>query len=218
MSSAPALIIPNAFTLTDRLKIQQERIRKNEYRKIGRLTCIVWEGQRSTKGFSQEHGTADVFGKWQRRAWSSCTLDWLGHANAPIVAISNDRHDLLLPFRLPALPDIPDPDWNGFAIAPGPREKAKTPRIPQLFANCPKVGDRACGRIQDRVSGKWFLIFRPLSELQVMCGGGKESGFGRIRCVTDPVEHTHSALLVNQEPDSAGTYEAYFVGGSFVAG
>jgi hypothetical protein len=216
---APMIITKPTFTLTDRIRIQQERIQNREYYRIGRLTCVVWEVQRSTIGSSQSD-VPGMFSKWQRKTWCAMTLDWLTHTNAPILAISKDRNDLLIPFKLPPLPDIPDPRWNGLKVAPAADCKtAKVPRIEQRLAGCPVVGDRACGKITDRVSGKTYLIFQPLSELQVMCGGGlKDSGFGRIKCATDPSEHTHAALLINIEPDSQGFMEAYFVGGAFHAG
>jgi len=219
-----AHIITNSpFTLTDRIRIQQDLIRRGDYTKIGKLTTIVWEGQRDTRGLSQAQdlgrGMLAGFGPLKRKLWSSCTLDWLTHTNAPILAVSRDRNNLLLPFKLNALPDIPDPRWLGFAKAPSADCKnPQVPRIPQLFAGCKVVGDRACGTIKDRVSGKTYLIFQPLTELQVMCGRGKESGFGRISCMTCPADHTHSALLVEIHPDREGNYEAYFVGGSFHAG
>jgi hypothetical protein len=222
MSASASVIIKPTFTLTDRIKIQQERIRNREYKAIGKLTCVVWEGQRSSYGLSQDRGLGlDSFGKWKRKAWSSITLDWLNHTNAPILAVSSDRNDLLLPFKLTPLPKIPDPRWMGHNVEEVPGADCtdpKVPRIPQPFAGCPVVGDRACGQITDRVSGKTFLIFQPLTELQILCGKGKESGFGRISFRTDPVERTHAALLVNAEPDNEGMSEAYFVGGTFHAG
>ena len=222
-AASPAIITKGSFTLTDWIKIQQDFIRQGAYTKIGKLTCIVWEGQRSSVGMSQSRdigsGNLAGFGQWKRKTWASCTLDWLNHRNAPILAVSRDRNDLLLPFRLNRLPDIPDPRWNGFTTAPtADCTKPEVPRIPQLFAGCPVVGDRACGQIKDRVSGKTYLIFQPLLELQVLCGRGKDSGFGRISCMTDPATRLHAALLVNCEPDNEGSYEAYFVGGSFHAG
>lgn len=223
-NKSAAIVTGNPFTLTDRIKIQQDMIRQGNYQKIGKLTCAVWEGQRDTRGMSQSKdigsGMMAGFGQWKRKTWASCTLDWLSHKNAPILAVSRDRNNLLLPFKLNALPDIPDPRWPGFAVAPAANAKnPDIPRIAQLFAGCPVVGDRACGQIKDRISGKTYLIFQPLTELQVMCGGGlKESGFGRITCMTCPSDRTHAALLVEIHPDSEGKYEAYFVGGSFHAG
>jgi hypothetical protein len=218
-AAAPAIITSPTVTLTDRIRIQQQRIQSGDFVRIGKLTCVVCETQRSTVGASQNDALPGMFSKWQRKTWAAMTLDWLTHTNAPILAISRDRHDLLIPFRLPALPDIPDPRWNGNKIAPAADSKIDTvPRIPQVLAGCPVVGDRVCGTIKDRVSGKTYAIFRPITELQVMCGGGKESGFGRIKCGTDPADRTVAALLINIEPARDGSMEAYFVGGSFHAG
>jgi hypothetical protein len=218
--ASPAIITKPTFTLTDRIKVQQERLQNRDYTTIGKLTAVVWEAQRSTQGFSQDRSPGlGAFGKWQRKTWASMTLDYLTHKNAPILAISRDRNDLLLPFGLAALPDIPDPRWAGFKEAPAAEcTNANVPRIKQLFAGCPVVGDRACGTIKDRISGKTYLIFQPLTELQVMCGRGQESGFGRITCMRDPADGTAAALLVNCEPRPGGSFEAYFVGGSFHAG
>jgi hypothetical protein len=217
------IITSSPFTLTDRLKIQQEFIRKGEYTKIGKLTSVLWEGQKSSVGLSQSKdigtGMMAGFGQWKRKAWAGCTLDWLHHNNAPILAVARGRNDLLLPFKMNALPDIPDPRWTGFKVMEVPAadcKKPPIPRIPQLFAGCPVVGDRACGTLKDRISGKTYLIFQPLLQLQVMCGKGQESGFGRITWMQS--EGVNGALLVEIHPDSEGKYEAYFVGGSFIAG
>ena len=79
MSSA-AVITKPTFTLTDRIRIQQERIRNREYLQIGKLTCVVWEGQRSTVGMSQSKSPGlDAFSKWQRKTWCSMTLDWISY-------------------------------------------------------------------------------------------------------------------------------------------
>jgi hypothetical protein len=219
------VIVPNTFTLTDKLRIQQQRIRDREYQVFAILTTIVLERQLSTKGHSQsrprwanaeqekifregkQSGAMEPFSEWQAVNWVNLTLDWLSHKNGPKIAISRDKNDLLLPHGLSPLPKIPDPLWV-------PRKAGDVaPRIDQ------KLESRACGRIRDRVSGKWFLVFQPLTEMMVMCGGGKDSGFGRIRCVTDPATKLHASLLVNPEPmDRDGHLEAYFSSGAFQAG
>jgi hypothetical protein len=218
------VIVPNTFTLTDKLRIQQERIRKGEYRSFAVLTTIVMERQLSTTGLSQSrprwgnaeqarmHSRGEIrqpapFSEKQATLWCDLTLDWLSHRNGPKLAISPDKNDLLLPNGLNPLPRIPDPLW----IPRKPGDVA--PRIEQ------KLESRACGRIRDRISGKWFLVFQPLTELCVMCGGGKDSGFGRIRCITDPASKLHASLLVNPDPmDRDGHLEAYFASGAFQAG
>lgn len=230
--SATAIATPNRsahiitsapFTLTDKLRIQQERIRNREYVNFAILTTIVMERQLPTAGISQSKprwsnpeqarihardGNFDApFSEWQAVNWVNLTLDWLSHKNGPKIAISRDKNDLLLPSGLAPLPKIPDPLW----VPKKPGDIA--PRVEQ------KLESRACGRIRDRISGKWFLVFQPLTELMVMCGGGKDSGFGRIRCVSDPATRLHASLLVNPEPmDREGHLEAYFASGAFQAG
>lgn len=217
-----ALITKPTFTLADRLRIQQDRIRNMEYTKIGKLTTVVMERQISTRGMSQsqprwanpeqakiherDKNFQPPFSEWQANAWVQLTLDWLHHRNGPLLAISRDRNDLLLPFGMNPLPDIPDPIWI-------PKLAGDTaPRIEQ------NLEARACGQIRDR-RGRMFLIFQPLTELCVCIGSGKDSGFGKIKCMTDPADCTHSALLVDPHPiDRDGRMQAHFVGGSFQAG
>lgn len=220
---APTVIVPQTFTLTDKLRIQQERIRNREYQTFAVLTTIVLERQLDTKGLSQSQprwGNAEQarmasrgdlrqmapFSEKQATLWFNLTLEWLSHRNGPKLAISRDKNDLLLPHGLTPLPRIPDPLWT----PKNPGEIA--PRVEQ------KLESRACGRIRDRISGKWFLVFQPLTELCVMCGGARE-GFGRIRCITDPATKLHASLLVNPDPmDREGHLEAYFASGAFQAG
>ncbi len=223
MAAAPAIITRNTFTLTDKLKIQQQRIRDKQYVRVGPLTTIVierqlptagisqskprWQNREQEKIFNRDKNFAAPFSQWQMENWVLLTLDWLTHTKAPQLAVSADRNDLLLPMGLTPLPSIPDPLWTpkkGGDIAP---------RVEQ------KLESRACGRIQDRISGKWFLVFQPLTELMVLCGKGKDSGFGRIRCVTDPATRLHPSLLINPDPmDRFGNLEAYFASGAFQAG
>lgn len=219
MASA-AIITAPTFTLADRLAIQRKRIQDRDYVKIGKLTTVVMERQMPTAGISQskprwsnpeqakiharDKNFDAPFSSWQANAWVNLTLEWLHHKNGPLLAISKDRNDLLLPFGMNPLPNIPDPLWI-------PKQAgAVAPRVPQ------KLESRACGQIRER-NGRLWLIFQPLTELCVVIGGAK-GGFGRISCVTDPTDHTHSAFLVDPEPDKEGRMEAHFVGGSFQAG
>lgn len=227
-AAAPTVITRgNSFTLTSKLRIQQERIRNREYQIFAILTTIVLERQLSTKGMSQsrprwqsleqekifgagqQSGAMAPFSEWQAVNWVNLTLEWLSHRNGPKIAISRDKNDLLLPRGLAPLPTIPDPLWT-------PRAAGEVaPRIEQ------KLESRACGRIRDRVSGKWFLVFQPLTELCVMVGSQdiKKGGFGKIECITDPATKLHASLLVNPDPmDREGNLEAYFASGAFQAG
>jgi hypothetical protein len=220
MSSASILTRPT-FTLADRLRIQQEAARDRQYIPIGRLTSVVFEAQRSTRGLSgsrpryvragQEKSTPEAmkpFSERQTVLWASITLDWLTHKNAPLLAVSRDRKDLLFPHGLTPLPPIPDPRWV-------PKDATDiAPRIPQLLTGCPVVGDRVTDKITNR-QGRVYGVIHPVTELCVMLmhAGG---AFGRITGHVDPADGTHLALLID---DSDPTHlEAYFVGGRFQFG
>jgi hypothetical protein len=220
MASATILTKPT-FTLADRLKIQQSSARDKQYTVIGRLTSVVFEAQRSVAGLSQSkpryanefqaHQVSEAmkpFSQRQTELWYSITLDWLTHKNAPLLAVSRDQKDLLLPFGMPPLPDLPDPRCVS---------KVATdviPRIPQLLTGCPVVGDRVTDKITSR-GGKVYGVLHPVTELCVMLGGG-QGGFARIRGLVDPGDGTHLSLLIND--DNPERMEGWFVGGRFQLG
>jgi hypothetical protein len=213
LASSAAIITKPTFTLADRLRIQQECANSRDFIVAGKLTTVVLERQMSTAGMSQSrprwgnksaasmnvHESMHPFSEWQTKAWASLTLDWLHHKNAPTLAISRDRKDMLLPFGITPLPDIPDPAWTP------KRANDPVPRIPQLME------DRAYGQLKSR-DGVRYLVFQPVVELCLMLHS-VSGGFGRIRGMTDPADGTHLALLI--QPD---TMQAYFVGGRFQMG
>jgi len=217
MASASLLTKPT-FTLADRLKIQQQRARDRDYIVVGRLTTVVFEGQRDISGLSQSRakysnpGQAKSlpdhmkpFSEKQTALWASLTLDWLSHKNAPLIAISRDRQDILLPNGMTPLPPIPDPRW-----APK-RANDVCPRIPQLLTGCPVVGDRVRDKITSR-DGHVYGILHPVLELCVMLSGA-QGGFGRIRGGVDPADGTHLALLIDDS--NPEQLQGFFVGGRF---
>src|SRR5271163_585524 len=198
MVAAPSLICRSPFALADRLKIQQETVRNKQMLIVGRLTGVVFEGQRSTKGLSQSKAryhnpyqakhTSDAlkpFSERQAELWSSITLDWLTHRNAPILAVSRDHQDLLLPRGLSRLPDIPDPRWqpkHAQQACPNHKDGCSgcvAPRIPQLLTGCPVVGDRVRDKITSR-EGRVYGVIHPITELAILVGGGS-GNFARIR-------------------------------------
>jgi hypothetical protein len=216
-----AVLTRPTFTLADRLKIQQERSRDRDYMIIGRLTSVHFEGQRDTSGLSQskprwhnaeqsKHVPAHMapFSEKQTMLWCSLSLDWLTNKNAPIIALSRDRQDLLLPNGMTALPDLPDPRW----IPKMPGEIP--PRIPQLLTGCPVVGDRVTDKITDR-KGRVYGVLHPITELCIMLAGAT-GGFGRIRGIVDPADGTHLALLIDDSHPHQ--LRGYFVGGKFTFG
>jgi hypothetical protein len=213
LSASAAIITESTFTLADRIKIQQQYIRERKYTRIGRLTTIVMERQLPTRGMSQSrprysdpraakmdlNDSLKPFSEWQMKTWASMTLDWLTHKNAPMLAVSLDRNDLLLPAGLTPLPKIPDPLWIP------KRAGDVAPRVEQTLES------RAYGQIKTKDGHRW-LVFQPITELCLFLGQGN-GGFGRIRGVTSPYDHTHLSLLVDPE-----TMQGYFASGSFEAG
>jgi hypothetical protein len=208
-AAAPSILTKTSthFSLADRLRIQQERSRDRDYTVLGRLTAVVFEGQRNIRGLSQSRAICSDFSEKQRKLWASITLDWLSHKNAPVIAMSKDGHDLLLPLALTPLPPIPDPRWL-------PKKAGDiAPRITQLLTGCPVVGDRVQHKITDR-QGRVYGIIHPVTELSIMMPGG--AGFGKIRGRLDPTDGTHLALLIDDsDPENL---RAFFVGGSFSLG
>jgi hypothetical protein len=218
---APAVYVKPGFTLADRLHIQQQHIRDRDYIIVGRLTSVVFEGQRKITGLSQSrprwHNSQQSkhvpdsmapFSEKQTVLWSSITLDWLSHKNAPLLAISRDRQDLLLPHGMTPLPDIPDPRWV-------PKHAEDTvKKIPQLLTGCPVVGDRVRDKIIDR-DGRVYGVIHPVLELCVMLGG-VTFGFGRIRGCMDPTDNTYLTLMIDDS--NPQQLKGYFVGGRFQFG
>ena len=217
------LITRPTFTLADRIKVQQQTVRDKNYIVVGRLTSVVFEAQRDTSGFSQSrpryHSAEQArqmanqpamqpFSEKQNVLWSSITLDWLTHKNSPVLAISRDRQDILLPMGMTPLPDIPDPRWT-------PKTAGEiAPRIPQLLTGCPVVGDRVRDKITDR-AGRVYGVIHPILELCVLLGGS-QGGFGKIKGGVDPSDGTHLALLIDDSDPRQ--LQAHFVGGRFQFG
>lgn len=235
MSAAAAIVVTQpSFRLADQMKIQDECIRERRYTIIGRLTSVLFEGQRKMKGFSQSRpryqnreqekqlaGTPMApFSKEQLILWSSVTLDWLSQKHAPQIALSADRQNLLLPFGLTPLPPIPDPRWDPKHVpqaCPNVKGGCKdciAPRIPQLLTGCPVVGDRVRDMLKDK-NGRAYGILHPIVQLQLMLGG-VQGGFGKISGGVDPATLTHMALVIDDaDPDHM---RGYFVGGRFQFG
>jgi len=221
MNASAAVLTRPTFTLADRMKIQQQACRDKNYVAIGRITTVLFEAQRDIRGLSQakprwhndeQYKTTPEhmrpFSEKQALLWASTSLDWLTHKNAPLLAISRDRQDLLLPNGLAALPDIPDPRWV-------PKQAGDiAPRIPQLLTGCPVVGDRVSDKITAR-NGQVFGIVHPVRELCVMLMG-VQGTFGRIVGRVNPADGTHLALVIDDS--NPLEMQGYFVGGRFQFG
>jgi hypothetical protein len=221
LNQSAAILTKPTFTLADRIKVQQQTIRDRNYIVVGRLTSVLFEAQRNLSGFSQSRprysnanqsksvpDAMKPFSEKQTVLWASVTLDYLTHKKAPLLAISRDRQDLILPQGLAPLPDIPDPRWM-------PKTANDIcPRIPQRLTGCPVVGDRVRDKITAR-DGHTFGIIHPVVELCVMLAGS-QGGFAKIRGGVDPSDGSHLALLIDDS--NPEQMQAYFVGGRFQLG
>jgi hypothetical protein len=232
-TKAQSVLTRPTFTLADRMKIQQEQIRLGNYTVIGRLVSVVFEGRRKITGLSQSRpryandyqaktlpDSMKPFSQKQTELWASITLDWLSHRNAPIIALSRDHKDLLLPHGMTPLPPIPDPRWvPGHArsvchVSKRGCEECNPPRIPQLLTGCPVVGDRVTDKITAR-DGHVYGILHPINALMVMLLGARGT-FAQIKGAVDYADGTHMAMMLDDANPEA--LQGWFVGGRFEFG
>lgn len=240
-TQAPAIFTGNNFKLSDRLKIQAETIREKQYTKIGRLTAIHWAAQRNTSGLSQSRPRysnpqqaaafseavrqriltpqqADAlkpFSEVQNILWQSTTLDWLDHRRGPIIALSHDKRDWLLPQGLTPLPAIPDPRFvstHAGSVCPNGKagcDGCNPPRIPQLLTGCPHVGDRVQHKFTSH-RGYVMGVLHPILELSIVAWGPEGQGhFVKLKGAQDNVDRHAPALLIDDDN------RAFLVGGVF---
>lgn len=168
------------------VKIHRERIRTQSYADLGRVVWINLEVQKA-----------------QVTQRDKILLGKIDYMNAgPLIAISNDRRDLLLPFGALPFPDVPDPLW--IPKMPTKRQLAdaswKRPEAPPIRQS---MTDRASGRY-DSADGSTWVIFQPVTEIWFRLF--RTPAYGVARCM--PFLDTRMALMVNPE-----TCEAFFFGG-----
>jgi hypothetical protein len=226
--AAPAVIVRPDFTVAGRIKVQQEAIREKNYIPVGRLLSVVFEGPRDISGLSQSRArytnaaqasrTADPMKPMSEMAaklFASITIDFLTYKNAPLLAISRDNRDLLLPFGLGELPAIPDPRFmpdHAFAACPNSKSGCAgciAPRIPQLLTGCPIVGDRVRSKITAR-DGRVYGVISPVNQLMLFM----LSGQGHFLKVTGHADTDGSWLTLMIDDEMHG----HLVGGRFSFG
>jgi hypothetical protein len=225
---APSVITHPTFTVADRIKVQRETIHERNYIPVGRLLSVVFEGPRDISGLSQSRPrytharqasvTSDPMKPMSEMAaklFASITLDFLTYKNAPLLAISRDKRDLLLPFGLGELPDIPDPRYvpdHAFAACPNSKDGCDgciAPRIPQLLTGCPVVGDRIRDKVTSR-DGRVYGVISPVNQLMLFM----LSGQGHFLKVTGHADTDGSWLTLMIDDEMNG----HLVGGRFSFG
>ena len=226
--AAPTVALNPSFTVADRIKFQQQAIREKNYTVIGRLLSVAFEGPRDISGLSQSRARYQnskqaallsdpmkPFSEVQARLWQSISLDFLTYKQAPVVAVSKDRKDLLLPFGLGELPALPDPRWmpdHAFAACPNSKDGCNgciAPRIPQLLTGCPVVGDRVRDKVTAR-DGRVYGVIHPVNQLMLFLLHG-QGHFFKIGGLPD-TDGSHLTLMIDDEMNG------YFVGGRFQFG
>lgn len=225
---APAIAANPTFTVSERIRVQEETIRERNYIPVGRLLSVVYEGPRNISGLSQSRpryarasqaaSTADAMkpmSEMQAKLFASISLDFLTYTNAPLLAVSRDKKDLLLPQglgRLPAIPDprfVPDHALAACPIAKGGCKGCIAPRIPQLLTGCPVVGDRVRNKITAR-DGRVYGVISPVNQLILFLMAG-QGHFLKVGGYADS-DGSHLTLMIDDD------MRGYFVGGRFVFG
>lgn len=186
--------LTTTFSVDEVFKIQRERIRTQDYSALGRLVQIGLELQLDhppTKAEQLTRGRLDLM------------------HNGPLLAMSNDHADLLLPDGVPLeLPDIPDPVWvpkvptQEVIESPGWKPEA-APILKQSWI------ERATGKFVD--GADTWVIFQPV--IQVVYRLFQIPTYGLVNCKPAPWQGTRTALLVDPK-----TGRAYFYGGTFEIG
>ncbi len=178
----------------DVIQLRRDRVRRGEYRPLGRMITVVIEAAR---GAQVPQAEAAVFG---------VRLDW-GTAGPPL-GISYDSVDLLVLAAVPPLPDIPDPGWQ----RPGLPDDATPKQVARWRAlQPPMIQQRLADRASARVRGSNFLVFHPVAQILFKPEGVPL--FSVISGMTDETSGTKLALLIDPM-----TGEAHFYGGRFRIG
>lgn len=225
---APSVVANPSFTVANRIKIQQETIRAKNYIPIGRLLSVLFEGPRDISGLSQSRpryqnarqaahisDAMKPFSEMQAKLFASISLDFLTYKQGPLIAISRDKKDLLLPHGLGELPRIPDPHWtpdHAFAACPNSNAGCSgcvAPRIAQRLTGCPIVGDRVRDKVTAR-DGRVYGVIHPVNQLMLFLLQG-QGHFFKIGGYPD-TDGSHLTLMIDDEMNG------YFVGGRFQFG
>lgn len=177
-------------------RIQDERIRTQDYRTLGRVVWVSMELQLDHKPTLKEQYFQGRF-------------DWQN--NGPMLAISKDHADLLLPGGVTPLPDLPDPTWVPKVPTQAQLEDRNwkpqsAPMEKQSWLDRPCYRFNAGGDVwvaYQPIMEIWFRPFGVPTYAHVKCKPEGWGGVGR-----------RTALLVNPKDGSAHFYGGVFEIGS----
>lgn len=186
--------LTTTFSVDEVFKIQNERIRTQDYTQLGRLVWIGLELQLDHAPSKTEQLTRG-------------RVDFMH--DGPLLAMSKDCADLLLPDGVPLeLPDVPDPEWKPKIFT---QQEIETPgwtpdRAPMIKQSWI---ERATGKFVD--AGNNWVVFQPV--IQIVYRLFNAATYGLVRCKPMPWTGNRTALLVQPE-----TGKAYFYGGTYEIG
>lgn len=174
-------------------KIQSERIRTQDYDALGRLVWISTELQLDHAPTDEEKATLGRF-------------DFMH--DGPLLALSKDHADLLLPDGLPLrLPDVPHPTWKppmykqADVEAPG-WKPAQAPVLKQEWLDPQRQGKTFVD------AGKTWVFFQPI--IQITYRLFSQPTYGFVKCKPAPWAGSRTALIIDPN-----TGKAFFYGGTF---
>jgi hypothetical protein len=171
------------------LKIHRERSRTQEYITLGRVVWICLEVT-LPEGTKVSPRDRLLLGK----------LDYMN--SGPLLAVSKDHQDLLLPYGALPFPDVPDPLWEKpmptAAQLADPNWRA--PQAPMIRQS---MTERAAGLYTTDDKEQW-VIFQPVLEIWYRLFNQPAYAVAKCR----PFIDTRTALMINPE-----TCEAFFYGG-----
>jgi hypothetical protein len=166
-----------ALELEQRIKIQQDRIRRMEYQTMGMLNRIILDA---------DAGAACP--EAERTAWGR-RITFM-NAKYPL-ALSEDGADLLFPAGLPKeLPRIPDPRHPGRSFM-----GEKIPYLDQLWQ------ERASGRTV--AAGRNWLVFRPIETIELRNQGFFSGSCWPKLCFRADYSGNQGALLLDMDSGAA---------------
>lgn len=186
------------FDFSSVQQIQETRIRTQDYKPLGRVVWISMELQ-----LDHVPTIAEKF--FQGR------FDFQNEG--PLLAISKDFGDLLLPDGIRPLPEIPDPTWQPPPIRQPTQEQLADPNWHPPVTKPPMVKqswlDRPCHSFG---AGKEvWVVYQPIVEVWFRPFGVPT--YAHVKCNPTAWGGKRTALLVQPE-----TGKAHFYGGVFEIG
>lgn len=179
-----------SFPFTKVVEIQTQRIQTQEYKALGRVVWVSMELQ-------LDHPPT------QKEKLLDARFDF--QDQGPLLALSVDHADLLLPSGIVPLPQIPDPTW----VPRTPTQKEieakdwKPPVAPMIEQHWT---DRPCSTFG---AGKEiWIVFRPIVEVWYRPFG--VATYAKVLCKPQAWTGERTALCIQPE-----TGKAHFFGGVF---